>query len=130
MKQDELLLTPEFYEPKNWKDYAFLFRKLELVPTIVQDSRTKEVLLLAYMNEESFARTLKTGLCTFFSRSRQTLWCKGETSGNFLHVERILFDCDCDSLLVYAKPDGPACHTGNTSCFYRDFPLKEDKSHE
>ena len=88
-----------------------------LVPAIVQDSETRRVLMLGYMNEESLAKTQETGLVTFFSRSRQTLWTKGETSGNYLHVIDIKCDCDHDTLLVTARPDGPTCHTGADTCW-------------
>ncbi len=80
--------------------------------------------MLAYMNRASLEQTLKTGLCTFFSRSRQKLWTKGETSGNFQHLKEIRYDCDCDTLLLLVEADGPACHTGQRTCFYRE--LKED----
>lgn len=90
-----------------------------LVPAIVQDYHTRAVLMLAYMNRESLQKTLDTGLATFWSRSRKELWTKGETSGNLLHVAEIAYDCDADALLIQAIPDGPACHTGHTSCFYR-----------
>ena len=88
-----------------------------LVPAIIQDTSTKKVLMLAYMNEEAYDKTLETGLATFWSRSRKQLWTKGETSGNYLHVREILADCDADTLLVYVDPDGPACHRGTESCF-------------
>jgi len=88
-----------------------------LVPAIVQDSRTLKVLMLGYMNEESYNKTVESGLVTFYSRGRQCLWTKGETSGNFLHVESIFPDCDSDTLLIKAVPDGPACHRGTVSCF-------------
>ncbi len=90
-----------------------------LIPAIAQDYETKEVLMLAYMNKESFELTLKTGKATYFSRSRQSLWVKGEKSGHFQHVKEIRYDCDCDTLLLLIKQDGAACHTGNRSCFYR-----------
>ena len=94
------------------------FDKLNgLVPAIVVDASTKDVLMLGFMNKESVEKTLETTLVTFFSRSRKTLWTKGETSGNFLHVVDIKLDCDNDALLVYANPDGNTCHTGNYSCF-------------
>ena len=99
-----------------------------LVPAIAQDYETKEVLMLAYMNKEAFELTLKTGLATYFSRSRQSLWVKGETSGHYQHVKEIRYDCDCDTLLLLIKQDGAACHTGNYSCFYRkieDFGKEE-----
>ncbi|MFV1981324.1 MAG: bifunctional phosphoribosyl-AMP cyclohydrolase/phosphoribosyl-ATP diphosphatase HisIE [Rhodothermia bacterium] len=88
-----------------------------LVPAIVQDARTGQVLMLAYMNREAFAKTLETGLVTFFSRSRGKLWTKGETSGNFLRYVSHRNDCDGDAILVKARPDGPTCHTGARTCF-------------
>jgi phosphoribosyl-ATP pyrophosphohydrolase/phosphoribosyl-AMP cyclohydrolase len=91
-----------------------------LVPAIVQDARTGQVLTLAYMNAEALARTLETGEVHFWSRSRQELWHKGATSGNIQRVEEIRLDCDGDALLVRVKPAGPACHTGKVSCFFRD----------
>lgn len=105
------------------KDYSFLFEKQELVPTIVQNESTGDVLMLAYMNKESFGLTLESGKCTFFSRSRNKLWCKGETSGHFMLVKHIYYDCDCDTLLVKVDPVGPACHTGNETCFYREWEI-------
>ena len=91
-----------------------------LVPCVVQDADTGEVLTLAYMNEESLGLTEQTGEVTFFSRSRQTLWKKGETSGNILKLRQLRVDCDGDALLALVEPSGPACHTGERSCFYRD----------
>jgi len=88
-----------------------------LVPVIIQDSNTLQVLMLGYMNEEAFEKTKKEGVVTFFSRSKQRLWTKGETSGNYLHVKEIQIDCDNDTILIKADPDGPTCHTGSTSCF-------------
>ena len=88
-----------------------------LVPAIIQDDRTGRVLMLGYMNREAYDKTLATGLVTFFSRSRQTLWTKGETSGNLLHLKSIAVDCDGDALLVKATPDGPVCHTGTDTCW-------------
>lgn len=90
-----------------------------LVPAIAQDYKTKEVLMLAYMNKEAFELTLKTGKATYFSRSRQSLWIKGETSGHFQYVKEIRYDCDKDTLLLLIEQVGAACHTGNYSCFYR-----------
>src|SRR5690349_17374821 len=90
-----------------------------LVPCIVQDARTGEVLTLAYMNEEALARTRETGETHFFSRSRQELWHKGETSGNVQKVVRLRYDCDADALVALVDPAGPACHTGERTCFYR-----------
>ncbi len=103
---DEMLLTPKF-------DAA------GLAPAIVQDAASRQVLMLAYMNAEAYRRTLETGLAHFWSRSRQELWLKGATSGNILHVQEIHIDCDEDALLLLVHADGPACHTGATSCFYR-----------
>lgn len=90
-----------------------------LIPAIVQDANTLQVLTLAYMNAESLARTLETGETWFWSRSRGELWHKGGTSGNIQKVVEIRFDCDADALLVLVQPAGPACHTGTISCFYR-----------
>ena len=89
-----------------------------LIPAIVVEDSTDRVLTLAYMNEESLKITLEKKLTCFFSRSRQTLWLKGETSGNYQHVVSITADCDKDALLIKVRPDGPACHTGETSCFF------------
>jgi phosphoribosyl-ATP pyrophosphohydrolase/phosphoribosyl-AMP cyclohydrolase len=88
-----------------------------LVPAIVQDADSNVVLMLGYMNEESYNKTLESGKVTFFSRSRQTLWTKGETSGNFLLLDKLLIDCDDDTILVKARPTGPVCHTGSDTCF-------------
>ena len=87
-----------------------------LVPAIIQDSRTKTVLMLGYMNKEAFDRTMETGKVTFYSRSRQCLWTKGETSGNFLTLVDAKVDCDNDTLLIKAIPSGPTCHTGTDTC--------------
>ena len=88
-----------------------------LVPAIIQDAKTKTVLMLGYMNEEALRKTEETGLVTFYSRSRQCLWTKGETSGNHLRVVSIKSDCDNDTLLIQANPDGPTCHTGTDTCW-------------
>ena len=88
-----------------------------LLPVIVQDATTLKVLMLGYMNEEAFEKSAAEGRVTFWSRSRQALWTKGETSGNFLHIVEMFADCDDDTLLIKAKPDGPTCHRGTTSCF-------------
>jgi phosphoribosyl-ATP pyrophosphohydrolase/phosphoribosyl-AMP cyclohydrolase len=90
-----------------------------LIPAIVQDARTREVLTLAYMNEESLRRTLEEGETWFWSRSRSRLWHKGETSGHMQRVQRVIADCDGDALTVLVEPQGPACHTGARSCFHR-----------
>lgn len=88
-----------------------------LLPVIIQDATTLKVLMLGYMNEEAFGKSVETGLVTFWSRTRQALWTKGETSGNYLHVEDMWADCDSDTLLIKARPDGPTCHRGTTACF-------------
>lgn len=94
------------------------FSKLNgLVPAVIQDVETLEVLMLGFMNEEALKKTMACGKVTFFSRSKNRLWQKGETSGNFLNVIDIKLDCDNDSLLVLTKPQGPTCHTGKVSCF-------------
>jgi phosphoribosyl-ATP pyrophosphohydrolase/phosphoribosyl-AMP cyclohydrolase len=90
-----------------------------LLPAIVQDGKTRQVLMLAWMNAESLQKTLESGETWFWSRSRQELWHKGATSGNIQKVVEIHCDCDADALLVLVDPAGPACHTGETSCFYR-----------
>jgi phosphoribosyl-AMP cyclohydrolase len=90
-----------------------------LIPAIVQDVHTKDVLMLAYMNTESLQKTIESGETWFWSRSRQELWHKGATSGNIQKVVEIRYDCDGDTLLVLVEPAGPACHTGNRTCFYR-----------
>ncbi len=95
-----------------------------LIPAIVQDDETSEILMLGYMNAQSVQMTLDKQLVTFWSRSRQEYWTKGETSGNVLELVSIRKDCDVDALLVRARPHGPTCHTGERSCFYRD--LGED----
>lgn len=95
-----------------------------LVPVVVQDSNTQKVLMLGYMNEEALKITRKTNNVTFFSRTRKTIWTKGETSGNFLEVRKILIDCDNDTLLIKANPVGPTCHTGDDTCFKEE--NKED----
>ena len=109
-------------------DFSFLedyFQKSELLPAIVQEDETGEVLMLAYMNRESFRKTLETGYTWFFSRSRQELWNKGATSGHLQKVVSIYGDCDCDTLLVRVVQTGPACHTGSHSCFFRQIaPLE------
>ncbi|MEA4948761.1 MAG: phosphoribosyl-AMP cyclohydrolase, partial [Petrimonas sp.] len=93
-----------------------------LVPVIIQNTNTLQVLMLGYMNEEAFEKTRTEGRVTFFSRSKNRLWTKGETSGNYLTVSEILEDCDNDTLLIKAIPQGPTCHTGATTCFAEETP--------
>ena len=88
-----------------------------LVPAIIQDNVTRKVLMLGFMNKEAYDKTVETGKVTFWSRTRNCLWTKGETSGNFLNVKDILLDCDKDTLLIKARPDGPVCHTGADTCW-------------
>ena len=95
------------------------FDKKGLIPAIIQNATSGKVLMLGYINKESLEKTLKTGHVWFYSRSRQELWQKGETSGNYLNVRAILKDCDEDTLLIQVDPAGPTCHTGAESCFYR-----------
>jgi phosphoribosyl-ATP pyrophosphohydrolase/phosphoribosyl-AMP cyclohydrolase len=99
---------------------AVRFDEHGLVPCVMQDWSTGEVLTLAYMNEEALRRTLASGEMHFFSRSRQEIWHKGETSGNVQRVRQLRYDCDGDALVALVDPEGPACHTGQRSCFYRD----------
>lgn len=88
-----------------------------LLPAIIQDSITGKVLMLGYMNAEAYQKTMTDKIVTFYSRSKQRLWTKGETSNNFLNVKNVLIDCDADTILIYASPDGPTCHTGDDTCF-------------
>ena len=102
------------------------YSKLDgLIPAVAQDATTREVLMVGFMNADAFDATRRTGFATFFSRSRGTLWTKGETSGNRLAVTRLLVDCDEDTvvLLVNRQGDGNVCHTGERSCFFREIPL-------
>ncbi|WP_409416651.1 bifunctional phosphoribosyl-AMP cyclohydrolase/phosphoribosyl-ATP diphosphatase HisIE [Flavobacterium sp. PS2] len=91
-----------------------------LIPAIIQDSETKNVLMLGYMNEEAYQKTLETQKVTFFSRTKKRLWTKGEESGNFLHLKSIKNDCDNDTLLIQVQPEGPTCHTGADTCWQED----------
>lgn len=100
-------------------DNHLKFDERGLIPAIVQDIETREVLMMAWMNEESLQLTQKTAEAHFWSRSRQMMWHKGATSGNIQHVQKIHYDCDADTLLLLVKPAGPACHTGAYSCFFR-----------
>jgi len=95
------------------------FNRRGLAPAIAQDADSKEVLMMAYMNRKSLRLTIETGLCHYWSRSRKKLWKKGESSGHIQRVRKILYDCDGDTLLILIDQEGPACHTGNRSCFYR-----------
>ena len=103
-----------------------LFQKSDLIPVIIQDINTSEVLMLGFTNREAVERTLQTKTAWFWSRSRQKLWNKGETSGHFLHVRRVITDCDTDTLLYLCAPDGPTCHTGAQSCFFNVLMEEEE----
>ena len=103
----------------NLKQLDLKYDSAGLIPAIIQDYRTNEVLMVAYMNEQSLKRTLKLKKTCFWSRSRKEFWVKGETSGHYQHVKSMYYDCDCDALLVKVRQVGVACHTGNRSCFYR-----------
>jgi phosphoribosyl-AMP cyclohydrolase len=101
------------------KNVKISYDKKGLIPAVIQDYKTSEVLMVAFMNKASLSKTIKDGLTCFWSRSRQKFWTKGETSGHFQKVKNIFYDCDKDCLLIKVKQLGPACHTGNRSCFYR-----------
>ncbi|MCY4018548.1 MAG: phosphoribosyl-AMP cyclohydrolase [Chloroflexi bacterium] len=109
-----MLLESRVLEAIQWNERG-------LIPAIVQDASTLEVLMMAYMNAESLQATLETGKTTFWSRSRRSLWQKGETSGNTQQVIDMRIDCDGDTLLILVQPAGPACHTEARSCFFRSF---------
>ena len=104
------------------------FNEKGLIPAIVQDANSGEVLMLGYMNQESIRRTLSSGEVWFYSRSRQELWHKGETSGNRLEVRSVWQDCDSDTILVKAHPTGPVCHTGNQTCFFQQMSKQDVES--
>ena len=97
------------------------FNKMNgLIPAIIQDDKTNEILMLGFMNKEAWKKTIKTKSVTFWSRSKNRLWTKGETSGNFLIVKKVYIDCDNDTILIKAQPKGPTCHTGNKTCFFKE----------
>ncbi len=100
------------------------FDEKGLIPVVVQDMNTREVLMLAYANEDAIRKTIETGYAHYWSRSRNKLWMKGETSGNFQRIVEIRVDCDNDALLYLVEQKGVACHTGNYSCFYRKLELE------
>ena len=110
-------------------DIELKFNSDGLIPVITQDVDTNEVLMLAYMNQEAYIKTIETKIATYYSRSRKALWVKGETSGHYQHVTQMLIDCDLDTLLIKVRQDGVACHTGEYSCFYRSVNM-EGKNNE
>ena len=120
--------SPTTHEIEEGNVFAPKFDDNGLLSAVVLDSETKQVLVVAFMNAESLAQTRESGKVTFWSRSRKKLWMKGETSGHVLQVKEILVDCDQDALVIYAKPAGPTCHTGRTSCFYRKLDPSADDS--
>lgn len=106
-------------------DVRLNFEKFHgLLPAVVQHHQTNEVLMVGFMNPEAWAMTLRKGLVTFWSRERQVLWTKGETSGNVLRLVRVWADCDSDTLLIAAEPAGPVCHTGQPNCFFTELSLR------
>ena len=105
---------------------ALVYDERGLIAAIVQDEATRDVLMMAWMNREAVRRTLDSGRTWFFSRSRQQLWRKGDTSGHVQHVREVRYDCDGDTLLVLVHQEGAACHTGHRSCFYRTLPAVRD----
>ena len=111
------MLKSNFWMPNSLTTLNFQKSPDGLLPAVVQDAVTGKVLMLGYLNEESLAKTQAEGVVTFFSRSKQRLWTKGETSGNFLHVREIRADCDGDTVLIKVTPAGPTCHTGADTCF-------------
>ncbi|MFC1912871.1 phosphoribosyl-AMP cyclohydrolase [Chloroflexota bacterium] len=104
------------------------FNEKGLIPAVIQDVDSGEVLMLGYMNQESIRRTLSSGEVWFYSRSRQELWHKGATSGNRLEVHQVWQDCDSDTILVKAHPTGPVCHTGNQTCFFQELSEQDLES--
>ncbi len=109
-------------------DLSCLFEKSDMIPVIIQDADTKEVLMLGFTNQEAFRLSMETGTAWFWSRSRRKLWNKGESSGNYLHILEARTDCDTDSLLYLCKPDGPTCHTGARSCFFNEINPEDVKA--
>ena len=111
----------------NRLDLSKFFVKAPLIPVVCQDERSGEVLMLGYANEQALQLTMDTGTAWFFSRSRQKLWNKGETSGNFIFVKKILSDCDDDTLIYVGTPKFPVCHTGHRTCFFTTLWEKDEK---
>lgn len=111
---------------KKLEEFNFKYNEQGLMPAIVQDYQTKDVLMVAYVNEESLNLSLEKGETVFYSRSRQEIWHKGETSGNTQEIKEIYYDCDQDTILFMVDPAGPACHTGENSCFYRKLAEETD----
>ncbi len=104
------------------------FDQTGLIPAIIQDIDSRQVLMVGWMNTTALEKTIQTGLITFWSRSRKKLWTKGESSENYLYMQKMFIDCDRDTLLFLAKPAGPTCHTGNIICFYTEIDLNKSKN--
>ena len=104
-------------------DLDLLFQKSDLIPVVIQEQGSGKVLMLGFTNREALENTIRTKTAWFWSRDRQKLWNKGETSGNYLHVKEIFTDCDTDTLLYICEPEGPVCHTGAHSCFFNQIEL-------
>lgn len=128
MVQEDAACTVSEAVRERVAELGVAFDERGLVPAIVQQHDTGEVLMMAWMNAESLARTLETRTTWFWSRSRQELWNKGATSGNVQQVRQVFYDCDADCLLIKVDSPGPACHTGNRTCFYREVPLMEPQT--
>ncbi|MBV7259960.1 phosphoribosyl-AMP cyclohydrolase [Erythrobacter crassostreae] len=121
---DQPTLSAE--QRESGSEFSPRFDEKGLLTAVVVDSESRDVLVVAFMNAEALQKTRTTGNVHFWSRSRNQLWLKGETSGNFLKVEQIRVDCDQDAMVILARPAGPTCHTGETSCFYRKLDLEVD----
>lgn len=119
VQQRVIMANSDTLEREQGRAFLPKFDANGLLTAVACHADSREVLMLAFMDEEALTRTRETGLAHFHSRSRGKLWCKGETSGHFLRVEDILVDCDQDALVLMVRPEGPACHTGAPSCFYR-----------
>ena len=129
------MISKSMMPPENLSWADFKPNKDGLMPVISQDEKTGEVLILAYMNEEAYNKTLETGRMTYWSRSRAKLWTKGETSGHFQYLKTLMLDCDNDTMLAIVSQVGPACHTGHKSCFFKTLYVdgtdsRADESHD
>ncbi|ADQ15671.1 bifunctional phosphoribosyl-AMP cyclohydrolase/phosphoribosyl-ATP diphosphatase HisIE [Halanaerobium hydrogeniformans] len=113
---------------KDPAEIDFKYNQSDLIPAVVQDYNTKDILMVAYVNEESLKLSLEKGETVFYSRSRQEIWHKGATSGNTQKIKEIYYDCDQDTILFMVDPAGPSCHTGETSCFFRKMAVEKNKS--
>ncbi len=121
LKMEETMAVP-FVSTMDFDE--FKLNSDGMIPVVTQDYKTGEVLMVAYMTKESYEKTLETGKMTYYSRSRQELWCKGDTSGHYQYVKSLSIDCDYDTILAKVEQIGAACHTGNRSCFFKDLIKK------